>query len=454
MAEGVLAEIAERKRRDVTDRLAGVSFDPAPTRRSLRAALSQPGARFLMEVKKASPSGHRSDVSVEQAVAAYTPVADAISVLTDTPFFQGSLEDLRTVRSRFEGPILAKDFIVDPRQVAEARLSGADAALVILAMLDDAAAAAVMAEARRLAMDVIVEVHDETELRRALALGAQVVGINNRDLRTLKTDLAVTERLANLVPDGTLVISESGVRDRRDVERLAPSVDAFLVGSALMASANVAEAARALVHGHIKICGLTNEDDAAMSARKATHAGLIFADISPRNVADRAPSLVDEIRDRGARPVGVFQDQGHEFVGRTAKELGLAAVQLHGGEGDLDRLRAKLPEDCEIWAVSAVRNEVSPERAGADRILYDTSVNGRTGGTGHVFDWGLLADRPELADAFVAGGISPSNARDAQALGSYGIDVCSGVEAFPGRKDLDKVAHLFEAVRPACRRRA
>ncbi len=113
-----------------------------PTIRSRRSAAfaprsGKPGARFLMEVKKASPSGHRSGFSVEEAVTAYAPVADAISVLTDAPYFNGSLDDLRTVRARFDGPILAKDFIVDPRQVAEARLHGADAVLVILAMLDD-----------------------------------------------------------------------------------------------------------------------------------------------------------------------------------------------------------------------------------------------------------------------------------------------------------------------------
>ncbi|MCH8616098.1 bifunctional indole-3-glycerol-phosphate synthase TrpC/phosphoribosylanthranilate isomerase TrpF [Sphingomonas sp. SM33] len=454
MAEGVLAEIAERKRRDVADRLAGTSFDPEPTRRSLREALAKPGARFIMEVKKASPSGHRSSFSVEQAVAAYAPVADAISVLTDTPYFSGSLDDLRTVRGRFDGPILAKDFIVDPRQVAEARLHGADAALVIMAMLDDAAAAAVMAEAHRLAMDVIVEVHDELELHRALALGAQIIGINNRDLRTLKTDLAVTERLVTGVPDDRLVISESGVRDRRDVERLAKNVDAFLVGSSLMASSDVAHAARALVYGNIKICGLTSEDDASMAAGKATHAGLIFADASPREVTDRADVIANAARSAGAKPIGVFQDQDFDFVAGMANEIGLAAVQLHGEESDLHQLREKLPEDCEIWAVSAVTNEVSPERPGADRILYDTKANGRTGGTGQMFDWSLLAGRPELPDAFIAGGIGPANARDAQAVGAYGIDVCSGVEASPGRKDPEKVAALFEAARPACRRTA
>jgi indole-3-glycerol phosphate synthase/phosphoribosylanthranilate isomerase len=310
MAEGVLAQIAARKRTDVARRLAGASHDPQPTQRSLRAALGKPGARFLMEVKKASPSGHRSGFSVEEAVTAYAPVADAISVLTDGPYFNGSLDDLRTVRARFGGPILAKDFIVDPRQVAEARLHGADAVLVILAMLDDEEAAAIMAEAQPFHMDVIVEVHNEIELDRALALGAEIVGINNRDLRTLKTDLAVTERLVERVPTDRLVISESGIRDRSDVERLAQKVDAFLVGSSLMASEDIGQASRALVYGRLKICGLTRAKDAMLAVSSgATHAGLIFAESSKRRVGSNADVLADAARSSGAKTVGVFQDQ-------------------------------------------------------------------------------------------------------------------------------------------------
>ena len=455
MVEGVLAEIAARKRIDVSARLAGASHDPEPTKRSLRAALGKPGARFLMEVKKASPSGHRSGFSVEEAVTAYAPVADAISVLTDAPYFNGSLEDLRTVRARFDGPILAKDFIVDPRQVAEARLHGADAVLVIFAMLDNEDAALIMAEAKRLGMDVIVEVHDEAELDRALALEASIVGINNRDLRTLKTDLAVTERLVNRVPSDRLVISESGIRDRSDVERLAPSVDAFLVGSSLMASPDIAQAARALVHGRVKICGLTREADASLAASNgATHAGLIFAEASKRTVGGNAAEIASAARRGGAKPVGVFQDQDPAFVAAKAHDLGLGAVQLHGRETSLEDYKKLLPDGCELWAASPVGADVVPERAGADRIVYDTQKGGRTGGTGETFDWTLLKDRAALPDAFIAGGIGPSNARGAQQMGAYGIDVSSGVESAPGQKDETKVAALFEALRPVCRRTA
>jgi len=207
MAEGVLGDIVARKRIDVAARLAGRAIEDlrseaAPTERSLRAALARPGARFIMEVKRVSPSqgALRGDVDPAAIARAYRGPADAISVLTDAPYFGGSLEDLRIVRAEFDGPLLAKDFVVDPRQVPEARIAGADAVLVILSALDDAAAAAVMGEARQLGMDVLVEAHDEAEVRRAVALGAAIVGINNRDLKTLSIDLDTTARLAGFVP--------------------------------------------------------------------------------------------------------------------------------------------------------------------------------------------------------------------------------------------------------------
>lgn len=452
MIDGVLAEIAERKRRDVRERLSGASLDPPPTRRSLHSALVNPGARFIMEVKKASPSGHRSSVGVAEAVEAYAPVADAISVLTDAPYFGGSLDDLGIVRKRFDGPILAKDFIVDPRQVAEARAHGADAVLAILAMLDDEEASALMAEAERLNMDVVVEVHDERELGRALSLGAPILGINNRDLNTLNTDLAVTERLARRVRKDRILISESGIRERSDVERIAPSVDAFLVGSSLMAAENIAQAARALVYGNVKICGVTREEDVDLAAEAgATHVGMIFVDESPRKVAREAAGIAARARQLGMRPVGVFRNHEHEFVARAASDLGLHAVQLHGREQDLGRLRSILPRGCEIWTACGVGEIAEPARLDADRSLFDSLVNGQTGGTGRPFDWRLIAGRLDLSRAFLAGGIGPANARAAQRVGAFGLDVGSGVEAAPGRKDRAKVQALFESLRPESR---
>ena len=451
----VLTAIVERKRSEVAERVRGRSFAAEPSRRSLRAALARPGARFIMEVKRASPSGHRSLLSVRAAVAAYAPVADAISVLTDGPGFAGSLADLVEARSLFDGPILAKDFIVEPAQVHEARAAGADAVLAMMSVLEPATARAVMAAAEQLHMDVIVEVHDEAELARALALRPSIIGINNRDLKTLRTDLSVTERLAPRVPAGVLAIAESGIASREDVDRLAPSVDAFLVGSALMAAADTGQSARALVHGRVKLCGLTSAADVALAAAAgATHAGFILVPGTPRAIRrEQATALAEMARASGLKSVGVFRDALPGEAARIALAAGFDAVQLHGREdvASIAQLRGALPPAVEIWAACGVNGAAAPARRGADRTLFDTALGSRFGGTGRAFDWALLHGRDDLKNAFLAGGIGPDNARQAAAVGAYGLDVGSGVEAGPGIKDAAKVSALFAALRAPAR---
>lgn len=459
---GVLGEIVARKRTDVAERLKGRGLEDLraeahPTTRSLAAALSRPGARFVMEMKRTSPSKGASAGHEPGAVArAYSGVADAVSVLTDTPYFGGSFADLAIVRAAFDGPILCKDFTVDVRQVPEARIHGADAVLVMLSVLDDDEAAACLAEAGRFGMGAIVEVHDEEELDRALNLGAAIIGINNRNLKTLKTDLAITERLAPLVPDGPILVSESGISEHADVVRLAPLVDAFLVGSSLMAQPDIAAAARRLVFGRVKICGLTREEDLLEAQRLgAGFGGMVMVEGSPRRVdAARAERLAAAAR--GRLPlVAVVRDSDLEEVAGLAGRLGLAAVQLHGSE-DADyvaRLRARIPEGCEIWTTVPVDPSGGPipERHG-DRTLFDTRVNGAAGGTGVAFDWGRIADRPDLAAGLVAGGLTPDNAAAAATLGAWALDLSSGVEEAPGIKSHERLAALFEALRPATRK--
>lgn len=465
MADGVLGEIVRRKREDVAARLAGVGLAELtaraePTGRSLRAALARPGARFIMEVKRASPSGGaiRPGADPAEIAKAYSGAADAISVLTDGPYFGGSLEDLGAVRRVFDGPILAKDFVVDPRQVAEARLHGADAVLAMLSVLDDGDAAAVMDEARRLGMDVLVEAHDEDEVRRAVALGAEIVGINNRNLKTLEVDLAVTERLAPLVPADRLLVAESGISSRSDVDRLARLVDAFLVGSSLMRAEDPGLAARALAVGRVKVCGLTDPQDAEMAAAHgASFAGLIMVPESPRALdLIRAEPVAAAAQAAGLRLVGVFRNEKLMQVAQAASALGLDAVQLHGFEDAayIRALRRLLPERTEIWALGAVADEVPPPRPGSDRTLFDTSVGGRSGGTGVAFDWSRVKGRPELDRGILAGGLTPANARAAAAVGAFALDVSSGVEAAPGRKDAGRMEAFFEALRPVKRREA
>ena len=450
-AGGVLGEIVARKRIDVAARLAGSAPEAEPTRRSLRAALARPGARFVMEVKKASPSEGRlrGDADPAAQARAYRGAADAISVLTDAPFFGGSLADLAAVRAVFDGPILAKDFVVDPRQVAEARAYGADAVLAMLSVLDDDETKAVLAAAGRLGMDVLVEAHDESEVRRAVALGAPLIGINNRDLRTLKVDLATTERLSRLVPADRTLIAESGITTRADVERLAPYADAFLVGTALMRAERPAEAARALAFGRVKVCGITSQADAdAAVAAGAAFLGLVMVPGTPRAVTPaRAAGIA------GAPLGGGFRNEAVTEVAAAARELGLAAVQLHGDEDEafLGELRRRLPVATEIWVAGAVGRDLPGRRAGADRTLFDTQVNGQTGGTGQTFDWSRIGDRTELSEAVLAGGLNPGNARAAAGVGAWALDVGSGVEAEPGRKDPARLAAFFEALRPEAR---
>jgi len=455
--KGVLGEIVARKRTDVAARFAGVSLEAlraqaVPTGLSLAEALARPGARFVMEVKKASPSaGLLAAVDPAAQAAAYAGAADAVSVLTDGPYFGGSPADLASVRGVCAGPLLAKDFMIDPRQVIEARLHGADAVLVMLSVLDDAQARAMLAEAARFGMDALVEAHDESELRRAVALGAKIIGINNRDLRTLEVDLGTTERLAALVPADRIVVAESGIGDRADVARLAPYADAYLVGTALMRAERPAEAARALAFGRVKVCGVRSAEDAARAAMSgAGFVGMVFVPGTPRAVTAReAEPVVEAARQGGARVVGVFRNEKLMQVAMIARRLGLDAVQLHGEEDALyiRGLRGVLADGIELWAAGAVGAEVPEPRLGADRTLFDTKVGGRSGGTGRAFDWSRLRGRSELGSALLAGGLDPDNARAAADVGAWALDVGSGVEASPGRKDPAKLGAFFEALR-------
>jgi indole-3-glycerol phosphate synthase/phosphoribosylanthranilate isomerase len=453
---GVLGEIAAAKRAKLASRYAGVELDAlrvraTPTRLSLADALARPGARFILEIKRSSPSAGaiRAGANAARISRGYAGVADALSVLTDSSFFGGSLRDLAAARDDFVGPILAKDFFVDLRQVAEARIAGADAILVMLSLLDDGAAREMMIEARRFGMDALVEVHDEREMRRALALSAPLIGVNNRDLRDLSIDLSATERLAALAPD-RLLVSESGISARGDVERLSPLVDAFLIGSSLMRADDPAQAARELLFGRTKLCGL-NRGAHLRAARPAAFAGFVFVAGSPRQVtALEAEPLAGLARKAGMLPGGVFRDVPLAAVAATAKALDLHAVQLHGdyNREDIRALRGRLRDDSEIWTALSVGRDLLSARGG-DRLLFD---NG-DGGTGRGFDWSLIEGQPDLPRALVAGGIGVGNARAAQRLGAYAIDLCSSVEDRPGRKSPEKIAALFDALRPAARER-
>jgi len=226
---------------------------PARARGAFRAALSADGISVIAEFKRRSPSAGalREGARPEELVRAYERGgARALSVLTEGPSFGGSLDDLRTARAASELPILRKDFVVDRYQLLEARLAGADAALLIVAALADSELVALHEAARALGLDVLVEVHDAGELERALALDPEIVGINNHDLRDFSVDLARTRARRQAIPDGVVVVSESGIGSTEQLRQLErEGVDAVLVGESLMRAPDPAQALDALLEG-------------------------------------------------------------------------------------------------------------------------------------------------------------------------------------------------------------
>lgn len=247
----ILDEIVASKHREVAAKRRKLPLEEvetqaaeAPPPRDFRAALAGPGPiRLIAEVKKASPSAGVIRADFDPIVLARTYQAHGaacLSVLTDEPYFQGHLSYLARIRASVVIPLLRKDFVIDEYQVVEARMAGADAVLLIAEILTDAQLVSLIARAQGLGMAALVEFHDEENLSRVLDAGADLVGINNRDLKSFVTDLDLTLRLRDRIPDHVVLVSESGIKTYQDVQRLeAIGVSAILVGETLMRSEDV-----------------------------------------------------------------------------------------------------------------------------------------------------------------------------------------------------------------------
>ncbi len=464
----VLEKIVADKREEVAARKEALPLDSfkanlTASKKSLFAALNEPNAGFIFECKKASPSKGliRENFDLDEILSAYTPYAAGISVLTDEKYFQGKFEYLAYVTERVAQPVLNKDFFVDSYQVYLARHYNADAVLLMLSVLSDDEYRELASVANSLSLDILTEVSNEEEMERAIALEANIIGINNRNLRDLSTDLATTERLVPMLEKAThdyVVISESGIYTHQDVLRLAPVSQGFLVGSALMAETDLQRAVKTLVNGAVKVCGLTSKEQAQMAFDSgASFGGLIFAEKSPRCVSkEQAISITQDVE--GAF-VGVFVNHDVDEVASLAASLGLFAVQLHGNEDEayITALADKLPEGCEIWkaeGVQATSAGALPESVDRhlkngllSRVLLDCQVGDAKGGTGESFNWQLINDIETKHKLVLAGGINADNVANAIATGCGAIDVNSGVETTPGTKSESKLDALFTICR-------
>jgi tryptophan synthase beta chain/phosphoribosylanthranilate isomerase len=501
-ARNVVEEIAARRSADLAIELDGVttaslerSAAKAPPPRPAAQRLARPGLALIAEVKRASPSAGRivatSDDPAVRARAYAAGGAALISVLCEPHWFGGSVDDLRAVRAAVSVPVLAKEFVVDPRQLPLLRAAGADLVLLLASLHPAARLGRLVDAALDLGLEPLVEAHDERELERVLATHAHLIGLNNRDLRTLAVDPERAVRLREQVPGDRLVVAESGVRDPETVAGWrALGFDAALVGEALMRSADPAvAAARFAAAGRlpddlaaedrapfVKICGIT--DAAGIFAALAADADAIGLNVVPGTPRclelGEAVELARLARAAGSaagrpRVVAITADATIGRLGEVIAALDPDVVQLSGDESPelvqrLDRpvwkslrLPAEASADMALEAGRLVADGEAWLAAGVERILLDTAGGAHPGGTGTRSSIGLAAAIARALPVVLAGGLNPANVGDAVlAIPAVGVDVASGVESARvdgqrPRKDPLRVALFTKRARAARR---
>ena len=410
---------------------------------------------FILECKKSSPSlgDFCPDFNLEKIVSCYNDRADAISVLTEEFFFKGSFEYLKQVRKLTEKPLLCKDFIIAKEQIEIAKKIGSDAVLLMLSVLTFDKFLELYEFAKTLNLDVLTEISNEVEAKFAIEHHIDIVGINNRDLRTLKIDLSNAKKLYRLFPDSTVVISESGIKTHRDIVNMLPLKN-FLIGSALCSEIDIDIKANTLLYGFNKLCGLTDKEGIETAINnKFSLAGLIFAEKSPRciNLEQAAELALNPIYKSKINFCGVFKDAEINSVIEIASKLCLKFVQLHGKESPdyIKTLHEKCPQLTIIKALG-MNESLSHEdlvlfkeyAATADYLLLDS----KNPGSGKEFDKSLIPDFINKDKTIISGGIGPSNIASILTLNFCGVDCNSCLESAPGKKDPVLVRELFNRI--------
>ena len=506
----VVIEIAERRRRDILDLVSatpvGAQLDAvvaSPRPRPIVDRLAGPGLHLIAEIKRASPSAGAIAPDGEDIVArarAYEAGgAAAISVLCEPHWFGGSVDDLRAVRAAVAIPVLAKDFVVEEIQLPMLRAAGADLVLLLASLHPAKRLARLVTRALAIGLEPLVEAHDERELRAALATDARLIGLNNRDLRTLAVDPTRADRLRAFVPDDRLVIAESGVRDAAVVARWrALGFDGALVGEALMRSRDPIAAARAFVAAgrapddlanvarrpFVKICGVTDADGVLAAVRADADAiGLNVVSGTPRELElDEAGELARLIRLAAGnvsvpRIVAITANASAAQLAAIVAAVDPDAIQFSGRETVAAIGRSPRP----AWKVLHVPADDSPGSvaggadaaacdlaardlaaagrayldAGAERLLLDTAGGPHPGGTGQRASATIAAAVAREVPVILAGGLDPGNVADAlRSIPAVGVDVASGVErprvaGERPRKDSFRVALYAKRARAA-----
>jgi len=405
---------------------------------------------LIAEIKKASPSRGNININVDikKQAKEYTKAgADAISILSDKKFFKGALKYIKQVKENTNLPILQKDFIINPYQIYEAKHNGADAILLIASILEQDFLKKLVNLTHDLGLQCLVETHTKEDIKKALNTKAKIIGINARDLKTFKIDLCNIIKLAPSIPRDRLLVAESGIKTKEDVEKLKQAgVKSILVGTTLMQAKNIHKKIQELKINKnmpkIKICGITSLDNAIEIAKlNIDYLGFIINyPKSPRSISlDKAAQIIKKVKinNKYIKFVGVFVN---EPIKNVKKIINLDIVQLHGNESP--EYCKELKDLVEVWKSIIIKEERDLEKIKiyqniADKILLDAGK-----GSGKQIDSNLLKNLKKID--ILAGGIGLDNIKEVVEKNNPEIiDLNSKVEIAPGVKNVELIKKII-----------